>query len=274
MRSYLVAAAVALLVVPGVAKANDVASPPRSIMFPGSLSISATGGEPTEPGNVTSSTTADQGVTIARRGSVFVVGFVNLSLRADTSGYDWNNTTPYRSGVKLVLLDTHGVFEASVGVMGENHGRFAAPRATALLSYWRGWRGDALSGQGNGLRPDAFPGSAYASSGYVTSREARNWITAVSIEQGATVYSRARFALTPFVRATSGMDEDGRPWNNRSRLDAGVKLSRALSGGVIEAGIARRQSFDRISHHFQQRTPSTVAFVNLWMGWTPRVLIQ
>ena len=271
MRKLLVAAAVALLLVPGVAKANDLPSPPRSIMFPGSLGIAATGGEPTEPGNVTSSTTLEQGVTIAHRGSVFVVGFVNLSFRADTVGYDWNNTTPYRSGVKLVLLDSHGVFEASVGVMGENGGRFAAPRATALLSYWRGWRGDALSGRANGLRPDAFPGSAYATSGYLTSREARNWITAVSIEQGATVYSRARFAITPYVRATSGMDEDGRPWNNRSRLVGGVKLSRALSGGVIEAGVARRQSFDRLS---RQWAPSVVAFVNLWMGWTPRVLIQ
>ena len=69
MRNLLVAAAVALLVVPGVAKANDVPSPPRSIMFPGSLSISAAGGEPTEPGNVTSSSTVEQGVTIARRRS-------------------------------------------------------------------------------------------------------------------------------------------------------------------------------------------------------------
>jgi hypothetical protein len=140
-----------------------------------------------------------------------------------------------------------------------------------LLSYWRGWRGDTLSGQSNGLRPDAFPGSAYATSGYLTSREARNWITAASIEQGATVYSRARFALTPFVRAASGGDAEGRPWNNRSRLDTGVKISRGVAAGVIEAGVARRQSYDRVSH---QWAPSTVAFVNLWMGWTPRVIIQ
>jgi hypothetical protein len=202
---------------------------------------------------------------------VFVVGFVNLSFRADTGGYDWNNTTPYRSGVKLVVLDSHGVLEAAVGVMGENRGQFTAPKPTALLSYWRGWRGDALAGPANGLRPDAFPGSAYAASGYLTSREARNWITAASVEQGATVYSRARFAVTPYLRVTSGADVDGRPWNNRSRVDSGVKISRAILGGVIEAGVARRRSFDRVSH---QWTPSTVAFINLWMGWTPRVIIQ
>ena len=271
MRNVIVAGAVVLLALPGQVRGNEVPAPPSSIMFPGSLSISVAGGEPTEPGNVTSSTTAEQGITIARRGSVFIVGFANVSYRADSGGYDWNNTTPYRSGIKLVCVDAHGVFEASAGVMGEDHGPFAAPKTTAMLSYWRGWRGDALAGPAGGVRPDAFPGSAYAVSGYLTSREARNWITAVSIEQGATVYSRARFAVTPFIRVSSGADEDGRAWNNRSRFDAGAKLSRTISGGVIEAGVARRQSYARRTG---QVTPSTVAFVNLWMGWTPRVLIQ
>ena len=271
MRRSVVAGTIFLLGLSGAARANEVAAPPQSIMFPGSLNISVAGGEPTEPGNVTSSTSVEQGVTIARHRSVFVVGFVNLSYRADSSGYDWNNTRPYRSGLKLVLVDAHGVFEASAGLMGENSGLYAKPLATAMLSYWRGWRGDALAGSPSGLRPDAFPGSAYAVSGYLTSREARNWITAISIEQGATVYSRARFAVTPYLRIASGADADGRPWNNRSRLDAGLKVSRAIAGGVIEAGVARRQSYVRTSG---QLTPSTVAFVNLWMGWTPRVIFQ
>jgi hypothetical protein len=271
MRSCFVAGAVIVLALPGPARAQNSPAPPASVTFPGSLNISVTGGEPTEPGNVTSSTTVEQGLTLSRPGPVFVVGYVSLSYRADSSGYDWNNTRPYRAGIKLVHLDSHGVFEASAGVMGEDRGQFAAARATAMLSYWRGWRGDALSGAASRLRPDAFPGYAYAVSGYLTSREAGNWITAAAIEQGATVYSRARIAVIPFVRASSGTDTDGRPWNNRSRADAGVKISRAISGGVIEAGVARRQSYVRSS---RELTPSTVAFVNLWMGWTPRVIIQ
>ena len=140
-----------------------------------------------------------------------------------------------------------------------------------MLSYWRGWRGDSVAGAASSLRPDAFPGSAYAVSGYLTSREARNWISALSIEQGATVYSRARVSVTPYLRIASGADADGRPWNNRSRLDTGLKISRAIAGGVIEAGVARRQSYLRTSG---QLTPSTVAFVNLWMGWAPHVITQ
>jgi hypothetical protein len=271
MRNLTLTAAF-VLALPALAAANEPAVP-ASVLFPGSLNISAANGEPTEPGNVASSGTVSQGVSIARKGSTFVVGFVDVTMRADSTGYEWNNTRPYRSGVKLVHVDSHGVFEAAAGLMADGReSSKASTHRTVSVSYWRGWRGDALGASSGGLRPKSFPGSAYAVSGYLTSREARNWITNVSVDQGATVFSHRDLSVGPFVRAAASVDAEGRPWNNRSRLDSGIKLTHRLLSGVVDGGVARRYTFSRSAGG--PATTSTVVFVELWLGWTPRAIFK
>jgi len=267
MRNVVAALVMIMAGVPMLAHADDFASTPTNIALPGFVSSSFSSGEPTEPGNVMSGTAVEQGVTLVKGGPFFVVGFMNFAYRTDSKGYTWNNTNSYQGGAKLVHVDRHGVFEAAFGVMGEERGEFDRVRPMTRFSYWRGWRGDALSR----ARAVAFPGSTYVASGHLTTRESRNWITAASIEQGVTVYSKAHFALTPFGRVTTGTDTDNHPWNKRTRLDEGVKVSRAIAGGVIDAGIARRQTYDTVSNRL---TPSNVLFVNFWMGWTPHLIIR
>jgi hypothetical protein len=127
MRNLTITAAL-MLALPVLASANEPIVP-ASVLFPGSLNISAANGEPTEPGNVASSSTVSQGVSIAHKGSVFIVGFLDVTMRADSAGYEWNNTRPYRAGVKLVHVDKHGVFEAAAGFMLTGASR---PKATRI----------------------------------------------------------------------------------------------------------------------------------------------
>ena len=266
----LFAAAVIILAIPHAASANEPAGP-GNVQFPGSLNIAVATGEPSEPGNVTSGGTLSQGVSLVRKGPFFLVGFLDVTVRADTEGYEWNNTLPYRAGMKIVHIDSHGVFEAAAGVMADQRERsLAGVHRTAHVSYWRGWRGDALAdSHAPGLV--AFPGNSYAVTGYLTSREANNWITNATIEQGATVYQRKRVAVTPFLRIAASIDSENRPWNNRSRLDSGLKLTGRVLNGVLDGGVARRLTFNR---SVQDATPTTVLFVNFWLGWTPRAIFN
>src|SRR5215203_4120791 len=99
-----------------IASAQDQRSP---ITLPGSLNASFGTTGPLEPGNTIGSATVEQGFTAWRRGPVFVVGFVDVTLRTDTRGYTWNNTMPYVAGGKVVIAGAGGVFNAAVGLSGD-----------------------------------------------------------------------------------------------------------------------------------------------------------
>src|SRR5215203_5168608 len=98
------------------ASAQDLRSP---ITLPGSLNASFGSTGPLEPGNAIGSATVEQGFTAWRRGPVFVVRFVDVTLRTDTLGYTWNNTMPYVAGGKVVIAGAGGVFNAAVGLSGD-----------------------------------------------------------------------------------------------------------------------------------------------------------
>ncbi len=106
----------------------------------------------------------------------------------------------------------------------------------------------------------------WAVTGRVAPGEPGNWITSASVEQGAMFFHHSRMDAGPFVRLTVSGDSAGSEWNNRQTADAGVKLSRQVPVGVVEAGAARR--------HRWAAAPGSgnILFVNLWMGWTPRLL--
>ena len=238
-----------------------------ALQLPGSLSVSVGTLAPSERGNVVSSVTTEQGFTPFRKGSVFVVGFANLSVRRDTDGLPWNRTTPSTAGLKVVSVTRAGVVQAVVGVNAYDHVDGIRASKAIYGSYWAGWRGD-LTPTHSAVLPDAFPGFAYASSGFVTAAEPDNWITSVSVQQGATVFRYGGVGVIPFAGAGAGADSSGYNWNNRMHTEAGLKISREVLSGVIEVGMAQRRERNRLT---RETRVAPVVFANLWIGWSPAV---
>src|SRR5579872_7279214 len=169
---------------------------PTPRLLPGSVSVSAGTLSPSEPDNVTSTTSVDQGVTAWRSGSLFVLGYLAITQRNDTAGDPWNTNTPVTLGGRVVKTGTFGVLQANAGVGLVAHATTGTPVAPiAYVSYWAGWR----NGPAKPIRfALAFPGHVWASSGVVTPLERNNWITSASDEQGVTVLRGGGFDLVPF----------------------------------------------------------------------------
>ena len=85
------------------------------------------------------------------------------------------------------------------------------------------------------------------------------------------MYEHGRLALIPYTRFSIVGDTRGYSWDNRTSIDAGVKLRRSVMGGSIDAGVAARQQRERMTG--ATRT-APVAFVELWYGWNPRAIIR
>lgn len=250
---------------PGAAFAQDAAV----LQFPGSLSVSIGTLTPSERGNVVSSVTTEQGFTPFRKGSLFVVGFADSTVGADTDGLPWNRAKRSTAGLKLVSATRVGVIQAVAGVNAYDRGDGIRTSTAAYVSYWTGWRGYAAASRSTAL-PVAFPGHAWASSGLVTAAEPDNWITSVSVQQGATVFRYRGLSVTPFADAGAGMDSAGYNWNNRVHADAGLKISREVLSGVVEIGVTQRNELSRLTH---ESHVGPVVFANLWIGWSPAMRI-
>ena len=265
MRKWFLLGVIIVWSSPGAAFAQGA----ETLQLPGSVSVSIGTLAPSERDNVISSVTTEQGFTPLRKGSFFVVGFANVSVRHDTDGLPWNRTNPSTAGVKLVNVSRVGVIQAVVGVTAYDRGDSIRASKAVYASYWAGWRGDMASAR-SAVLPDAFPGFAWASSGFVTAAEPNNWITSVSVQQGATLFRRGGVAVIPFAGAAAGADSSGYNWNNRMSADAGLKLSREVLSGVIEVGMAQRHEHHRLTHESQV---APVVFANVWIGWSPAVKV-
>lgn len=242
----------------GRAEAQELRSP---IALPGSINASIGNPGPVEPNNTVGSVTFEQGVTAWRRGPLFVIGFVDLTVRGDTQDYAWNNTMPFRAGGKFMVAGANGVFQAVVGVAGEaRQSASYRPTTAAYVSYWAGWQRSRSRLQ--------LPGSVWATSGLVTAAEPGNWITAGHLDQGVTAWRSGNVSLVPFVGTTLSVDTDHYAWNNRGSFDAGVKVSTRVRGTAIDVGVAQR-----VTREWETGVTDAapVAFVNLWVGWMPRL---
>jgi hypothetical protein len=248
------------------AHAQDAFTPP-TLLFPGSLNMSVGTIAPSEKGNVITNATTEQGVDLWRRGGVSLVAHVDVTLRRDTAGNGWNNNTPMVGGLQAVAVGGWGVAQVGVGanVLAARQTVTRVSRSISA-SYWTGWRGDSLGSSHRAL-PSGYPGSAWASSGYVTAAEPDNWITSARIEQGATVLRGGRFSTVAFVGLGANRDTDRFGWNNRTQMDAGVKVSRTVAGGVVNAGVAQRREMSRLTN---ETRVAPVFFVDLWFGWNGR----
>lgn len=258
-----------LLIAPAVAVAQETPSTPSSVAFPGSVNMTVGNVTPTERGNVVSLTMLEQGVTVWRHKNTFVSGLAQLSVGRDSDHYAWNNRRPVTLGVRFSQVLSNSVLQLNVGesiVSDTTTSRVMKP--VAYASYWAGWR-HSLSG--GTFRPRALPGTFWITSGVVSGLEPDNWVTSASFDQGAMVYEHGRTALIPYTRFTANADTRGSTWNNRTSVDAGLKVRRTVMGGVVDAGVAARRQYERLSG--TSRTAG-VAFVELWYGWNPRAIIR
>jgi hypothetical protein len=254
--------------VPATASAQLVGEGPAPILLPGSINISAGTLSPAERDNVLGQMTVEQGFTIAKWGPVFVVGFADVGARHDTEGLAWNRATTTTAGLKIGLVTRLGVLQAAAGGMSNDVGRGRIRvNDAAYVTYWTGWRADGIGGSAP-LVPDALPGYVYAASGVMTPAEPENWITSMAVQQGAAVVRYRQTSLIPYVGGSAVADTAGFAWNNRSRVDAGIKLAREVASGVIEAGVAHRREWDRPSGASRE---APIFYVNLWFGWNPRI---
>jgi hypothetical protein len=241
--------------------------PDTPLALPGSFWISIGDVGPAEPDNTIGQASLEQGITVWRSGSWFLVPFVGASVGTDSLGYEWNDRHPVTVAVRLQRRIGNGVAQAGGGVMFERDPESGEDRhPTAFAGYWTGWQMDR--GAHLGRTPVAFPGSVNVSTGLLTGRDPDNWLTYAAVQQGVTAVRIKRVAVVPYGSLGVSLDSKGRPWENRARGDAGLKLAHAFTGGIVEAGIAQRVQRELKTG---RQTSAPVVFVNLWVGWNPSV---
>jgi hypothetical protein len=261
MRKSLVISLLGLMAVSVTATAQDL-SAPKELLLPGSINGTFGTVGSLEPGNVLGAVVVEQGVRAWRRGPLSLVGFVDLTVRADTKGYSWNNTTPYVTGVKFVVAGSASVLQAAVGVAGDvRDAEIDGVMPAVYVTFWKGWQPPT--------RLRKAPGRLWATSGVSIPREKDNWITTAHVDQGITVWRAWGNAMVPFAAATGVVDTKGYNWNNRGFVDGGVKFARNIKDAVVDFGVAQRavREWKSGATHV-----SPVVFVNFWMGWTPHVV--
>ena len=255
------------MLVSTLAAAQD-ANPPRAVGFPGSIWMTAGNVGPAEPDNQFAQTAIEQGITVWRSNSWFLTPFAGISAMTDAHGYDWNNKRPTTIGVKLQRRLGNGVVSAGGGVLFERNpasGRERHP--SAFVTYWAGWQGDAAA-QGSGW-PKGLPGSINASSGLLTGRDPHNWMTYATLQQGMVALKWFGIAAVPYGSFGVSFDTKDRTWQNRLTTDAGIKVARNITGGIIEAGVAQRHQHEILTG---RHSTAPVVFVNFWMGWNPNAV--
>lgn len=260
---------VMLFAAPVLASAQEAPSVPATIAFPGSVNVSVGNLAPSEQGNVVSLTMLEQGFTVWRHKGTFVSGIAQASIGRDSDGYAWNNRHPVTLGVRFSQVMSNSVLQVNVGesiVNGPSMPTTVKPIGYA--SYWAGWRHTVRGGR---FSPRALPGSVWATTGISSAMEPDNWVSTAAFDQGINVYEHGRTALIPYTRVTMSDDTRGFAWNNRTSVDAGLKVRRTVMGGVIDTGVAARRQYERVTGT-SRTTP--VAFIELWYGWNPRALIR
>lgn len=109
--------------------------------FPGSSWGVVGNISPVEKGNVIGNVYVQQGVAVAKTGTVSIVPFGESTTSLDTKGYDWNNRRIYGGGIKFVIPASSRV--AEVGASYQKEHRWQSDmRAGGLVFFvkiWFGW---------------------------------------------------------------------------------------------------------------------------------------
>lgn len=120
------------------------------------------------------------------------------------------------------------------------------------------------------VKPDLpllTPGSTWNSFG-TTPVESGNWINQFHFDQGIVLARPAGLNVEPYVALNVTQDSRGFSWNNKTKVEAGVKLAKPLSHGVMNVSLAyaseRREAVD--GRPSETRSGLTL-FHDAWFGW-------
>jgi hypothetical protein len=120
---------------------NERSTSANGLAFPGHFWVSSGYATPLERGNWITTASAEEGVTLLRRGRIGVVPFGAVTAGADTDHHPWNNKTSIDVGVKAERFVPGGIVEVGTArrheyqrLTGESH-----TGMTVFVNFWLGW---------------------------------------------------------------------------------------------------------------------------------------
>lgn len=250
-----------------VAAGPAFAQSPDPVSFPGSFWVNTGYPSPLEPGNLLTTSSIEQGLTLLHDGPHSLTPFAALTITHDQQGHDWNNKSVTQIGLRYARAFRNGVVQAGAGYAVERRFRTGslAAQPVGFAGYWFGWN-PALRDSGARRLWSSLPGTSWASVGTQAPAEGQNVIASLYVQQGITVARFGAAALIPFVEHSVTLDSRGRPWNNRLMHGEGLKIRAPLGRAVVEAAALYKHERRWLD---DGSAGGLSASVNVWLGWKP-----
>lgn len=111
------------------------------------------------------------------------------------------------------------------------------------------------------------PGSTWSSLG-VSPIEKGNLVDYFHVDQGVVVDKIKGFDVEPYVAVNVTRDTRKLPWNNKEKMEAGLKLVKSFPSGITDIGIAyaleRRDALEKSS---AETKSGPIVFTSGWFGY-------
>ncbi|HKW68047.1 MAG TPA: hypothetical protein VJP04_12210 [Terriglobales bacterium] len=119
--------------------------------------------------------------------------------------------------------------------------------------------------QGSVVDGMGLPGESWTTVGNLSPVEHGNGYVQSYVEQDAAVLASrsGSLSLTPYVSVGLVLDTKGYDWNNKVEPQAGIKLNKSLTHGLVSAGTAYTYE-DRFN---SLKSSGMVLYVQDWFGW-------
>lgn len=108
------------------------------------------------------------------------------------------------------------------------------------------------------------PGSAWNSLG-TNPVEDGNWVNQFHFDQGIVLAKTGGVLVEPYVAVNATVDSEGYSWNNKTKVEAGLRLVKPLSHGVMNVSLA--YAHERREEEVGSRSDLTL-YHDAWFGWS------
>lgn len=112
------------------------------------------------------------------------------------------------------------------------------------------------------------PGSMWSSLGGVSPIEKNNLVDYFHVDQGLVINKTKGLDVEPYVAVNVTRDTQKFPWNNKEKMEAGLRLVKSFPSGIADVGIAyaieRRDSIEKSS---AETMSGPIVFTSGWFGY-------